>query len=121
MVYRYSKPPTQRQLQVAENLKHLISDIFVHNELSHPFFEHNIITVSEVRISPDLKLATAFVTASDEIDMTKLLKLLNDISHVFRKKLQRRIDLRATPQIRFAFDESFKNAQKITDIINSLH
>jgi len=80
MVYRYNKPPTQRQLQVAESIKHVISEMFLRNELSHPFFEQNIITVSEARISPDLKLVTVFISAADEIDISKLLKLLNEIS-----------------------------------------
>lgn len=121
MVYRYNKPPTQRQLQVAESIKHTISEMFLRNDLSHPFFEQNIITVSEVRISPDLKLATVFISAADEIDMTKLLKLLNEISHIFRSTLRKKMALRTIPQVRFAYDESFKNAQKIEDIINSLH
>lgn len=120
MVYRYHKPPTQRQLQVGEAIKHAISEVFIRNELSHPFFEKVLITVSEARISPDLKLATAFISAMDQVNENDLVKFLNEISHTIRKLVAKKIDLKFAPEIRFAIDKSFKEGAKIDQIIAKL-
>jgi ribosome-binding factor A len=120
MVYRYSKPPTQRQLRVGEELKHGLSFMFSRNELSHPFFEQVMITVSEVRVSPDLKLATAFVSAMEQVNENDLVKFLNEISPTIRKIIAKKVNLKFAPEVRFAVDKSFKEGAKIDSIIAKL-
>lgn len=120
MVYRYSKPPTQRQLRVGEELKHVISFMFSRNELSHPFFEQVMITVSEVRVSPDLKLATAFISAMEQVNENDLVKFLNEISPTIRKIVAKKVNLKFAPEIRFAVDKSFKEGAKVDAIIAKL-
>lgn len=117
MVYRYNKPPSQRQLKVAEALKRALSDVFTFKRLSHPFFEKIMITVSEVRISGDLKLATAFINFHEDVDKDQLIKLLNEISPYIKKLIADKVTLRFLPQIRFVYDESFDYAQKIDKLL----
>lgn len=120
MVYRYHKPPTQRQLKVGEAIKHAVSEVFIRNELSHPFFEQVIITVSEARVSPDLKLATVFISAMDQVNEKDLVKFLNEISHTIRKLIVKKINLKYAPEIRFTIDQAVKEGAKIDAIISKL-
>jgi ribosome-binding factor A len=118
MVYRYTKAPSQRQLMVAEIIKEAISEIFIRNELSQPAFEKIFITVSEVRISPDLKIATAFVASISEVDKNELIGFLNGMASQIRLILRKKVDLRFTPEVRFAYDKSFDDGAKIEALLH---
>ena len=120
MVIRYNKPPSQRQLQVAEEIRHALCEIFIRNELSHPFFEKYVLTISQVRISPDLKLATAFVVIPLDLDEKQLLKMLNDISSSIKKLLSKKVKLRVMPTIRFAGDSAFNSGYEVDAILKNL-
>lgn len=117
MVYRYNKPPSQRQLRVAESIRRALSDVFTFKRLSHPFFDKIMITISEVRISGDLKLATAFINFHDDVDKDQLIKLLNEISPHIKKLIADKITVRFLPQIRFVYDKSFDYAQNIEKLL----
>lgn len=120
MVYRYTKAPSQRQLRVSENIKQAISEIFVRNELSLPLFEKAFITVSEVRISQDLKIATTYVASISQIDENELIKFLNEIAPDIKRVLRKKLALRFTPEIRFAYDKSFDDGAKIEDLLHKI-
>ena len=120
MTYRYTKPPSQRQLRVAESIRHEIAAILLRGELNHPFFESHIITVAEVRISPDLKLATAFMMFPDNVDKKALLKFFKELAPMFRKLIANKLTLRFSPVIKFALDESIKKALKVQELLNKL-
>jgi len=120
MVLRYAKAPTQRQLRVGEEIRHALADMFIRNELSHPFFEKIMISISEVRVGPDLKVATAFLVMPDDIDHKALLKLFKDISPTIRKIVGKKVLLRYTPELRFAADESVKYAARIESLLKSV-
>lgn len=119
MVYRYNKAPTQRQLRVSESIKHIISEIFVRNDLSLPIFENMFVSVSEVRISPDLKMATAFVSSINKVDENEMIKFLNNVAPEIRHIIGKNLNLRCTPEIRFIYDKSFDDAAKIEAILQN--
>ena len=79
------------------------------------------ITVTEVRVSPDLKNATAYVLWLGGENMEAALKALNEEHHVFQKEINRQSNLKFTPRIRFVRDESFEEAQRIEDLLRQVH
>ncbi len=120
MVYRYTKAPSKRQLRVSENIKQAISEMFVRNELSFPLFEKVFITVSEVRISQDLKIATTYIASINDVDEDELIQFLNGIGPDIKRILRNKLDLRFTPDIRFAYDKSFDYGAKIEDLLHKV-
>ena len=120
MVLKYIKEPSQRQLKIGSEIRIAISEVFSRNELSHPFFEKYMFTVSEVRVSPDISLATAFLIMPDELDHKKLLKFFNEISKTIRKQIASKVNLKFMPEIRFAADESVKNAARINELLKDI-
>ncbi len=120
MVTRYSQAPSARQLQTARSIRDALAQILMRGELSHPFFEKNIITVSEVRISRDLKNATAFLIFPTNSDKKQLLKFFNDIAPQIRKLVTSKIKMRYSPELRFLLDETADNAKKIDDLLGKI-
>lgn len=122
MSNRDSKPkaPTQRQLRVGEELRHAISGILFRNELHEPEFETISITVSEVRISPDLKNATVYITPLAGGDRSpKTVDRLNVLSPVLRRALSKHVVLRHIPKLYFKLDNSFDAAGRVLALLNS--
>lgn len=120
MVIRYAQAPSARQLQTAQSIRAAIAEILIRGELAHPFFENLMVTVSEVRISRDLKIATAFLIFPTNSDKKKLLKLFNDIAPQIRKLVTIKINMRFSPELRFVIDETADNAKKIDDLLNKI-
>ena len=117
------KEPSQRQLRVGEQIRHVLSDT-----LRRGHFDHLIlmdaadISITEVRISPDLKNATAYVIGLDgkNVDITDKITALNDSTRVFQKDINRHSNLKFTPRIRFKFDDVFAHAQNIENILGEI-
>lgn len=122
-----SKGPSQRQLRVGEQLRHIIAE-----EMSRGHFHHETlleaegITVAEVRVTPDLKQAKAYIMPlggqyleNEAIDA--ILKALNEEAAGFQKVIGKQLNMKFTPKVRFVRDESFAEAQKIDDILRSVH
>jgi ribosome-binding factor A len=120
MVLRYHKEPSQRQLQVSEEIRRAISEVFIRNELSDPFFDKVMVTVSVVRISQDLKIATVFLALPKEADPKPILKALNEIAKPIRSLMIKKIKLRFSPELRFVIDESFKSGDEVDSILSKL-
>lgn len=115
--------PSQRQLRVGEQLRHIIVETLQRGHFHAEILLKNAanITVSEVRTTPDLKQATAFVMALGGKDMDHIVPALNEAAHLFQKNISQKSNLKFTPRIRFKTDDSFDNAQKIENILGNLH
>ena len=108
---------SQRQLRVGEMVKQALSLIFIKGEAKIPNLETNLITVTEVRMSPDLKSARAFVIPLGGKDSKKTVDLLKEFSHIVRKILSKKIEMRYLPKVSFVEDKSFEYAEKIEKLI----
>jgi ribosome-binding factor A len=116
---RHKQGPSQRQLRVGEELRHALAEIFARGELRDPALQDVQATVTEVRISPDLRAATAFVIPFGGGDAAALAKTLNNAAGFFRMRLAEAVTLRVAPTIRFEPDLSFTQAQRIETILKS--
>jgi ribosome-binding factor A len=119
MSRRQEKGPSQRQLRVGEQIRHTLADILARNELQDPALAGTSITVSEVRVSPDLKLATAYVLPFAVEDQAAVVDGLQRAAPHLRHQLARAINLRHTPELRFRADTSFDEAARIDALLRS--
>ena len=108
---------SQRQLRVGEMVKQALSLIFIKGEAKIPNLETNLITVTEVRMSSDLKSARAFVIPLGGKDSKKIVDLLKEFSHIVRKILSKKIEMKYLPKVSFVEDKSFEYAEKIEKLI----
>ncbi|WP_421779434.1 30S ribosome-binding factor RbfA [Kiloniella litopenaei] len=116
---RSGTPRSQRQLRVGEEIRHAMSEILNRTSFNDPNLEGVIITISEVRISPDLKNATAFVVPLGGADLEAVTKSLNKANGFFRRELSHMLRLRSCPRIGFEPDTSFDEAAKINTLLQS--
>ena len=114
---KLGKPTSQRQLRVGEMIKQSLGMIFVRNEAKVPNLETNDITVTEVKMSQDLKVAKAFVLPLGGENAEEKIKLLKQFAFLIRKVLSKKITIKFLPKILFAKDESFEYAEKIENLI----
>ena len=112
-----SRPVTQRQLRVGEMIKQALGIIFVRVEAKLPNLDTNNITVTEVRMSPDLKTAKAFVLPLGGKNATEVINNLKEFSYMVRKVLSKKITMKFLPKLLFVKDESFDYAEKIENLI----
>ena len=110
-------PYSQRQLRVGEMIKQSLGQIFLRDEAKVASLDTKNITVTEVRMSPDLKNAKVFVIPLGGKDTEKTVNILTEFSHLIRKTLARKIDMKFLPKIFFVSDQSFDYAEKIEKII----
>ena len=101
------KGPSQRQLKVGEQIRHVLAEILARGDLRDPVLSGVIITVTVVTVSPDLKHATAYCTPLGGKNAAAVIEALNRKKGFLRGELGRQIDLRYTPQIHFEYDSSF--------------
>ena len=111
------KPVTQRQLRVGEMIKQSLGMIFVRNEAKVPELETSNITVTEVKMSPDLKVAKAYVIPLGGKNAEETVEKLKKYSFLIRKTLSKKIITKFLPKILFAKDDSFDYAEKIENLI----
>ena len=117
MADRIGKTITQRQLRVGEMIKQSLSMIFIRNEAKVPNLETNTITVTEVRMSQDLKIAKAYVLPLGGKNAEEVIEVLKKYSFLIRKTLSKKIITKFLPKILFAKDDSFDYAEKIENLI----
>ncbi len=115
----FHKPPSQRQLRVGEHIRHILADLLRRGHFRDPALIDADITVSEVRISPDLKNATAFVMPLGGQDTEAVVAGLNRAAAYIRREISRELDLRFTPTMTFAVDTTFDEAEKIEKLLHS--
>ena len=117
MADRIGKPISQRQLRVGEMIKQSLSMIFIRNEAKVPNLETNTITVTEVRMSQDLKIAKAYVLPLGGKNAEETVNILKEYSFLIRKILYQKIMMKILPKLLFRKDESFEYAEKIENLI----
>ena len=117
MTDRIGKPISQRQLRVGEMIKQSLCTIFMRNEAKVPKLETNTITVTEVQMSQDLKIAKAYVLPLGGKDTEVTIKILKEYSFLIRKVLSQKVDMKFLPKLLFRKDESFEYAEKIENLI----
>ena len=118
---KLGKPISQRQLRVGEMIKQSLGMIFVRNEAKVPNLETNNITVTEVKMSQDLKIAKAYVLPLGGKDADTIINTLKEFSFLIRKVLSKKITMKFLPKILFAKDESFEYAEKIENLIKQIN
>ena len=111
------RPFSQRQLRVGELVKQNLGELFIRNEAKIPSYSTKLITVTEVRMTPDLKTARVYVIPLVGIDTKETVKILTEYSHLVRKALSKRLDIKFLPKLTFIEDNSFEYAEKIEKII----
>ena len=114
---KYGKPISQRQLRVGEMIKQSLGMNFERNEAKVPNLDTNNITVTEVKMSQDLKVAKAFVLLLGGKNAEETKTILKEFSFLIRKTLSKKITMKFLPKILFAKDESFEYAEKIENLI----
>ena len=111
------KPVTQRQLRVGEMIKQAIGILFIRDEAKLPSLSTKEITVTEVRMSSDLKTAKIFVMPLGGKDADDIVSKLKEFSFVIRKVLSKKIVMKFLPKLFFVKDDSFDYAEKIENLI----
>lgn len=113
-----TKTPGVRQLRVAELIKQVVADIFIKKEIDSKVIENNFITVSHVKISPDLHNATIYITVFDLSEQEYLLKELNKLASKFRFLITKRVKLKTSPQVIFRYDDFLEQNERIYNLLN---
>ena len=111
------KPITQRQLRVGEMIKQALGMLFIRDEAKIPNLSTKEITVTEVRMSPDLKTAKIFVMPLGGKNAEEIIEKLKEFSFVIRKVLSKKIMVKFMPKLFFVIDDSFDYAEKIESLI----
>ena len=111
------RPVTQRQLRVGEMIKQSLSMIFLKDEAKIPGINTKEITVTEVRMGPDLKTAKVFVLPLGGKNSEEIIGKLKEFSFVVRKVLSKKIIMKFLPKLFFVKDDSFDYAEKIENLI----
>jgi len=114
---KLGRPISQRQLRVGEMIKQSLGMIFVRNEAKVPELETNNITVTEVKMSQDLKVAKVYVMPLGGKNAEEIVEKLKKYSFLIRKTLSKKIIMKFLPKIIFAKDDSFDYAEKIENLI----
>ena len=117
MINQSQRPFSQRQLRVGELVKQNLGQLFLRNEAKIPIINTKLITVTEVRMTPDLKTARVYVIPLGGIDTKETVKILTEYAHLVRKALSKRLDIKFLPKLTFVEDNSFEYAEKIARII----
>jgi ribosome-binding factor A len=110
---------SQRQLRVGEAVRHAIADILAHGSVHDPDLECHIITVPEVRMSPDLKLATIYVMPLGGRDTDIVIAALERNKKFLRGEVAQRVNLKFAPDVRFRVDERFDEAERIEKLLRT--
>jgi len=111
--------PSQRQLRAAEAIRHALADLLTRGAIHDPLLSGLAITIPEVRLSPDLRLATVYVMPLGGKDIEAVLAALDRHRKFIRAELARAVNLKFAPEIRFRADETFEEARRIDAILRS--
>jgi len=111
--------PSQRQLRIGEVIRHALAEMLARGDIHDDVLARHVVTVPEVRLSSDLKLATCFIMPLGGGDAKPVLKALNDHKRYIRGEIAHRVNLKYAPDIRFLQDESFAEAERVDAILYS--
>ncbi len=112
--------PSQRQLRVGENVRHALTKIIQRGDVQDPDLDGVVLSVTEVRMSPDLKIGTVYVAAFGREDMAPIIKALARNAKFIRGRLTPELrQMKYMPDFRFRADDSFDNFQKVDELLRS--
>ncbi|UCI07528.1 30S ribosome-binding factor RbfA [Mesorhizobium sp. B1-1-8] len=112
--------PSQRMLRVGEQVRHALSETLQRGEIIDPVIENSVVSVSEVRMSPDLKIATAFVSPLGAGDADAVVEALNSHAKFVRGRVSGALrQMKYMPEFRFRLDTSFDNFARINELLKS--
>ena len=111
--------PSQRQLRVGELIRHALAEMLARGDIHDDVLAKHVVTVPEVRLSPDLKLATCYIMPLGGKDEDAVIKALEKNRKVLRQEVARRVNLKFAPDLRFRRDESFDEAARIDALLRS--
>ncbi len=114
-----SGPPSQRQLRIGELIRHKLAEMLVRGDIHDDVIASHVITVPEVRLSPDLKLATAYVVTLGDTDTAAVIEALMRNRRYIRAEVAQAVNLKFAPDIRFRRDETFEEASRIDQLLAS--
>ena len=114
-----SAPPSQRQLRVGELICHKLAELLARGEIHDDVIASHVVTIPEVRLSPDLKLATAYVVVLGGADTEAVIEALNHNKRYIRGEVASTVNLKFAPDIRFRRDETFDEASRIDALLAS--
>ena len=111
--------PTQRALRAGELVRHALAEILSRGDVHDPVLEGHLITVPEVRMSPDLRMATIYVMPLGGKDIKDVLAALDRNKKFLRAEIAHRVNLKFAPDIRFMLDERFDEAERIDRLLRT--
>jgi ribosome-binding factor A len=114
--------PSQRQLRVSEQLRHVLIETLQRGKFHDAALldAGQSVTITEVRVTPDLKNAYAFVLMLNGADIEVVLPALNESAQIFQREFAKKLNLKFTPKVKFRNDSSFENARRIDEILYNL-
>ncbi len=119
--HKQNNGPTQRQLRVGEQLKHIIAEVLQRGDVQHESLKDTgLLTVTEVRPSPDMRQATAYIVSLEDNNIDDALKALNQESYAFQRELGKQMSMKFTPRIHFKMDDSFENSMRINQLLEDI-
>jgi ribosome-binding factor A len=114
-----AQPLTQRQLRVGEMLRHALADMLVRGDIHDDVLAKAVVTIPEVRMSPDLRLATAYVMPLGGKDADAIVAALERNKRFIRGRLSEAVSLKFSPDVRFHYDDTFDEVSRIDELLNS--
>jgi ribosome-binding factor A len=111
--------PSQRALRVGELIRHALADMLARGDVHDPVLEGHLITVPEVRMAPDLRLATVYVMPLGGKDGTEVVAALERNKRYLRGEVAHRVNLKFAPEIRFRLDDRFDEAERIQKLLRT--
>jgi ribosome-binding factor A len=114
-----AKGPTQRSLRAGEVVRHALAEILARGEIHDPVIAAHLITVPEVQMSPDLRMATIYVLPLGGHDAADVLAALERNKRYLRGEIARRVSLKFAPDIRFRIDQRFDEAERVERLLRS--
>ena len=114
-----SSNQSQRQLRVGEAVRHALAEVLAHGEVHDPVLEGHMVTVPEVRMSPDLRVATIYVMPLGGRNEQAVVAALERNKRYLRGVIARKVNLKFAPDIRFRLDERFDEAARIEKLLRS--
>ncbi len=110
---------SQRQLRVGELVRHALAEMLARGDVHDPVIEAHSITIPEVRMSPDMRLATVYVMPLGGRDIQPVIDALERNKKYLRGEVAHRVNLKFAPDLRFRFDERFDEAERIEKLLRT--
>ena len=114
-----ARGPSQRQLRVGELIRHKLAEMLARGEIYDDVLASHVVTISEVRMATDLRLATAYVMPLGGKDIRPVLEALDRHRKFIRGEIAQAVDLRVAPEVRFREDETFEEVNRIDQLLHS--